>query len=379
MAEKIATTPASGAGFYLKWIALPVVAVIIAGGIVLAHDLSIRNQRDDLQKEAEQGRVVLVTRLQNDTGTRSITLPGEIHGFYETPIYAKISGYIKDMFVDKGSRVKAGELVATVESPETDQQVRNAKATYLLAKITDDRYQVLVSEAVISLQQADESHQTMLADLASWQSLVATQQYERVYAPFNGMITVRNLYPGALVATATAAGTTNPAVYQIATLKPLRVYVYLPQTFSPFVHDGDKSTVTVGEFPDRDYQGSITRHPSALDQSTRTMLLEVDLPNDDLSLYPGMFANVAIAVKASNGAPRVPDQALIFMDNQVYVPIVQNNRIHLVDVKLGFDDGITCEVSRGLKGDETVALGLGQAATEGEVIRPLIAKGDPGS
>jgi len=303
-------------------------------------------------------------------------LPGEIHGFYETPIYAKISGYVKQMFVDKGSLVKAGQLVAIIESPETDQQVRNAKATYDLAKITDDRQQILVSQAVIPRQTADESHLTMLADLATWKSLVATQQYERVYAPFDGMITVRNLYPGALVATGTASGTSNPSIYEIATLNQLRVYVYLPQTYAPFVRDGEQSVVTVNEYPDRDYNGTVTRHSSALDQGTRTMLLEVDLQNQDLSLYPGMYANVAITIQGSSGAPRVPDQALIFNGERVYVPIVQDNRIHLVDVRLGLDNGINCEITRGLKGDETVALGLGQAAVEGELIRPLMAKGD---
>ena len=106
------------------------------------------------------------------------------------------------------------------------------------------------------------------------------------------------------------------------------------------------------------------------------MLLEVDLQNPDLSLYPGMYANVAITVKGSNGAPRVPDQALIFNGERVYVPIVRDNRIHLVAVKLGLDDGINCEITHGLKGDEMVALALGQAAVEGELIRPLIAKGD---
>jgi RND family efflux transporter MFP subunit len=303
-------------------------------------------------------------------------LPGEVHGFYETPIYAKISGYVKQMFVDKGSLVKAGQLVAIIESPETDQQVRNAKATYDLAKITDDRNQVLVKNAVIPQQTADESHLTMRADLASWKSLVATQQYERVYAPFDGMITVRNLYPGALVATGTASGTSNPSIYQIATLNQLRVYVYLPQTYAPFVRDGEQSVVTVNEYPDRDYNGAVTRHPSALDQGTRTMLLEVDLLNQDLSLYPGMYANVAISIQGSSSAPRVPDQALIFNGERVYVPIVQDNRIRLVDVRLGLDNGINCEITRGLKGDETVALGLGQAAVEGELIRPLMAKGD---
>lgn len=374
MAERIATRTASGPGFYIKWIALPLIAMIVAAGIVLAREISLRSQRGNLEKEAARGRVVLCTKLHGETAARTITLPGEIHGYYETPIYAKISGYVKDMFVDKGSHVKAGQLVATIESPETDQQTRSSKATYDLAKITDSRNQVLVSQAVIPQQTADDSHMTMLADLATWKSLVAMQQYERVYAPFDGMITVRNLYPGALVATGTATGTSNPSIYEIATLKPLRVYVYLPQTYAPLVHDGDESTVTVNEYPSRDYNGSITRHPSALDQGTRTMLLEVDLPNQDLSLYPGMYANVAITVKGSKGAPRVPDQALIFNGEAVYVPIVEENRIHLIKVKLGLDDGINCEVTRGLKGDETVALGLGQAASEGELIRPLIAQ-----
>jgi RND family efflux transporter MFP subunit len=376
MAERIATKPASGPSFYIKWIALPLIAIIVAGGIVVARDLTVRSQRGNLEEEAARGRVVLCTTLHGEIATRTITLPGEIHGFYETPIYAKISGYVKHMFVDKGSYVKAGQLVATIESPETDQEVRNYKSTYDLAKITDARNQVLVSQAVIPQQTADESHLTMLADLASWKQLVATQQYERVYAPFDGMITVRNLYPGALVATPSAANTSNPSIYQIATLKPLRVYVYLPQTYTPFVRDGDESIVTVSEYPSRDYKGSITRHPTALDQDTRTMLIEVDLPNEDLTLYPGMYANVAITIKGSNGAPRVPDEALIFSGERVYVPIVRDRKIHLVDVKLGLDDGIHCQVTRGLKGDETVALGLGQAVTEGELIRPLMAKGN---
>jgi multidrug efflux pump subunit AcrA (membrane-fusion protein) len=140
----------------------------VAGGIVLARELSLRSQRGDLEKEAAQGRTVLCTKLHGETAARTIMLPGEIHGFYETPIYAKISGYVKQMFVvDKGSLVKAGQLVAIIESPETDQQVRNAKATYDLAKITDDRQQILVSQAVIPQQTADESHLTMLTDLAT--------------------------------------------------------------------------------------------------------------------------------------------------------------------------------------------------------------------
>ena len=136
-------------------------------------------------------------------------------------------------------------------------------------------------------------------------------------APFDGMITARNLNPGALVGSAAASGTSSSAIFEIATLKPLRVYLYLPQPFSPLVHDGDAAVVTVSEYPKRDFVGTITRHPAALDQSTRTMQVEVDLPNDDLALYPGMYANVTVTVRGAKQSPRVPDQALIFNNEDV--------------------------------------------------------------
>jgi len=216
----------------------------------------------------------------------------------------------------------------------------------------------------------------MLETLAAWKSNRATQSYERVVAPFDGMITARNLNPGALVGSASASGTSTPSLFEIATLKPIRTYVYLPQSLAPFVKDRDQATVTVGEYPERQYNGVITRHPSALDQNTRTMLIEVDLANEDLSLYPGMYANVAIRISGSNGAPRVPDQALIFDNDKVLVPVVSDSRIHLAEVRLGYDDGINCEVIRGLKGNETIALGMGQDAEEGELVRPLTVKGN---
>jgi membrane fusion protein, multidrug efflux system len=335
---------------------------------------AIRSQREDLVQQASRGQPVLVTQLILLPETREIMLPGEIHGYYETPIYAKIDGYIKTMQVDKGSRVRAGQLVATIESPETDQQTRNARATYDIAAITDRRYQELVKESVVPQQTADEYHAQMLEDYATWRQYVATQQYERVFAPYDGMITVRNLHPGALVGSASAANTSTPAIYEMATLKPLRVYVYLPQPLSPFVRDGDRAVVTVSEYPDRDFVGTVTRHPEALDQNTRTMQIEVDLPNHDLALYPGMYAMVKITIHGSKQSPKVPDEALIFNNDETFVPIVRENRIHLVKVTLGLDDGINCEVTRGLSGDETVALGMGQTAQEGELIQPVRLK-----
>jgi membrane fusion protein, multidrug efflux system len=360
--------------FHALWIGLAVLVLIVAFGVVIVRGAAIRSQREGLVQLTSRGQRVLVTQLIRLPETREILLPGEIHGYYETPIYAKINGYIKTMLVDKGSRVRAGQLVATIESPETDQQTRNAKATYDIAAITDRRYQRLVRAQVVPQQTADQSHAEMLESYATWRSYVATQRYERVLAPYDGMITARNLNPGALVGNASASNTSTPAIFEMATLKPLRVYVYLPQPLSPFVRNDDKAVVTVSEYPDRDFVGTVTRHPSALDQNTRTMQIEIDLPNDDLALYPGMYATVKITIRGSKQSPKVPDEALIFNNDETFVPVVQDNRIHLVKVTLGLDDGTNCEVTRGLKGDETVALGMGQTAHEGELVQAVSFK-----
>jgi RND family efflux transporter MFP subunit len=362
--------------FHALWLGLAAVVLVAAFGVVMVRGEAIRSQREDLVRQASRGRPVLVTQLIHLPATREILLPGEIHGYFETPIYAKINGYIETMLVDKGSRVRAGQLVATIESPETDQQTRNAKATYDIAAITDRRYQELVKAEVVPQQTADEYHAQMLEDYATWRQYVATQQYERVFAPYDGMITVRNLDPGSLVGNNTASNTSTPAIYEMATLKPLRVYVYLPQPLSPFVRNGDRAAVTVSEYPERDFVGTVTRHPEALDQNTRTMQIEVDLPNDDLALYPGMYATVKITIRGSKQSPKVPDQALIFDNEDTFVPVVHDNRIHLVKVTLGLDDGTNCEVTRGLSGDEIVALGMGQAAHEGELVQPVSFKKD---
>jgi RND family efflux transporter MFP subunit len=361
----------AGRFFYVAWVGLAVVTLITALAVVTVRGQSVRSQTNLLEQQAAQGQPVLVTSLVGRPETREISLPGEIHGYYETPIYAKIPGYLKTMLVDKGSRVRTGQLVATIESPETDQQTRNAKASYELAAITDRRYQALLRQQVVPRQQADQTHALMLETYANWQSLIATQKYENVTTPFDGMITTRNVNPGALVGSAAATGTSSPAIFDIATLKPLRVYLFLPQPFAPLVRDGDAAVVTVSEYPKRDFVGTITRHPAALDQSTRTMQVEVDLPNDDLALYPGMYANVRVTIQGAKQSPRVPDQALIFNNEDVLVPVVRGNRIHLVKVELGLDDGINCEVIRGLEGDETIALGMGQTAHDGELVQPV--------
>jgi RND family efflux transporter MFP subunit len=159
----------------------------------------------------------------------------------------------------------------------------------------------------------------------------------------------------------------------MATLKPVRVYVHMPQDDAAFVKDGNPARITVSQLPGRTFSGAVTRHPEALMNDSRTMLVEVDLPNDDLLLLPGMYAHVEIAISGSSGTPLVPDDALVFSNGKVYVPTVKDNRIHLAEVALGQDDGIHCQVVHGLEGNEMVAINLGQAARDGQVVRPQLA------
>jgi RND family efflux transporter MFP subunit len=357
-----------GTLLYLGWIGAVVLVLIALGGLVLARDLQISQQTGELQHQQDLGPLVMVAPVERAPMKRTITYPGNVHGFFESAIYPKVAGYVKSMLVDKGMRVKQGQLLAVIVSPELDQQVANALATYRIAKLTDDRFQRLVRAQVVPQQTADESHATMLADKAQWDSLRAQQGYERVLAPFDGVVTGRNLDPGALVAMATAqAGAVS--IVTMATLKPVRVYINMPQDDAVFMRDGDAARVTVTQFPNRAFTGTVTRHPEALLTSSRTMLVEVDLPNDDESLLPGMYAHVDISLNGNSGAPMVADDSLVFNGGSVFVPVIANNHVRLVKVKLGLDDGIKSEVVEGLTGNEMVAINLGQVARDGQLVR----------
>ena len=360
-----------GSRFYLGWFGFAALVLLGLAVLLITRSVSLSRQNDRLREEAAQGPRVLVTHVLHQPDKREVTLPGDIHGFFETPVYAKVSGYLKSVLVDKGERVTAGELIATVDSPETDQQVANAKADLEFKTVENRRYGDEVLYDAASQEEADQAKANYLQAQATLRQMKALQGYERVTSPYDGIITARNLDPGALVASAMSSNTSVTPIFTLATLSPLRIYVQLPQVESPFVKNGDKATVTVQEFPGREFNGSVTRHPAALANATRTMLIEVDLPNRDGPLLPGMYAHVTINVSSTGGAPLVPDQTLIFNDTKVFVPVVRDGRIHLAQVTLGFDDGINCEIVKGLSGSELIALNVGQSAQEGEVVRPL--------
>jgi membrane fusion protein, multidrug efflux system len=365
------TAKPSGKLFVVGWIGAIAIVVIATAGLVLARELWIGRQTSELAQQAEAGPHVLVAKLGRTPAVRDVTLPATTRGLDETEIYAKVPGYIKTLLVDKGDHVHPGELLATIESPETDQQVRNALAAYRIAKITDDRNQILVSQAVIPQQTADESRATMLQTKATLEQSIALQAYERVTAPFDGIVTDRYVDPGHLIPEATSSTSLADAIIAVAQMKPLRVFSYVPQNIALFIRNGDSATITVNEFPRRKFTGAITRHPEALSPDSRTMLVEVDLPNTDEALFPGMYGSAEFVVSIPAGAPLVPDEALIFRDGKVFVPVVKDNVLHLTQVQLGYDNGVAVEVPTGIDPDALVALNVGQSAHDGEAVQPV--------
>ena len=366
------SVPAPGGFFFAGWIVAIIVVLIATAGLVLARELWIGRQTSALESENEAGPHVLVSQVSQAPATRDLKLPATIRGFDETDIYAKVPGYLKTLKVDKGDRIHKGQLLAILTSPELDQQVANARANYNLALITDQRNQALVHAQVIPQQTADESHGAMLQAKATLAQDVANQQYETITAPFDGIVTARYIDPGHLVPANISPGTPGSgAIISISRYKPLRVFTYVPQNIAPFIRNGDAATITAAGYPGRKFTGTITRHPDALSPDTRTMLVEVDLPNEDQALYPGMYATAEFTVAMGTGAPMVPDDALVFRDGKVYVPVVRNNQLHLAEVTLGYDNGQTVEVLSGINPSDKVAVNVGQAARDGENVQPV--------
>lgn len=370
--RKTYTPPPTGKFFVAGWIAAVIAVVALTAGLVLARELWLGRQSSELEREYQQGRRVLVTRVIHGPRTREIRLPATIHGFTETSLYAKVAGYLKNINVDKGDRVVAGQVLAILDSPELDHQVQNARATYQLQKLTDRRIQMLLRSGVTSQQAADESHAAMLEAKASLDQLVATQAYEVIKAPFAGLITARFVDPGALIPQSTTPSAGGTPIVAMATMTPLRIYADVPQSFAPFIKDGDRAKVTVAEYPQRMFQGAVTRHSDSLNADTRTMRVEVDLENRDLALMPGMYAIVDFAVALPMGVPMVPDDALVFRGDKVYVPVVREHRMHLAEATLGYDNGVAVEITSGVGEDDVVAISVGQSAREGEIVQPVL-------
>ncbi len=363
-----------GRRFRAGWLVAVMVVCVATAAVVLARDLRLRRQGELKEQEATEGRRVLVTRPQHGAGNRTLEVPATVRGFDEAPVYAKISGYLKRILVDKGDRVTEGQVIAELESPEVDQQVANAQAAYVLQQATDARTQELVRTGIVAKQNGDETRSALKQAEATLAQLKATREYEQIRAPFDGVVTARNVDPGALIPQATGSTVGTPIV-TVASVATVRVLADLPQSAAPRIQVGDPATITVVEYPGRDFTGAVSRRAEALRPATRTMLVEVDVPNDDRKLYPGMYATARFTMTRAEGPPTVPDDTLVFRGGEVYVPVVRDSRLVLAKVTLGYDDGRTVEITAGIEPDEMIAMNVGQSARDGELVRAMPLEG----
>jgi len=351
-----------------------IVIVVLTTGLVLGHDLIVKRQTSQLAARAQQGRNVLVAKVFQPPTSRTISLPATIHGYIEAAIYAKVSGYLKQIDVDKGDRVQRGQVVAILDTPDLDKQVADAKANYWLQSVTNTRELMLLRQGVIAQQEADTARATMLQAKATYEQLLAEQGYKNITATIDGIVTARYVDPGALIPQATTSASGTPII-SVATLSPLRVYAEVPQSLALWVKNGDAATITTYELAGRQFKGTVIRHPEALDTASRTMLAEVDLQNTDRALMPGMYAKLDITVDAAaTSGSMVRDDALVFRDGKTYVPVVRDGHLHLIAVKLGYDNGQLVVVEGDIHDDDLVALNVGQAAEDNEVVHPVYAQ-----
>jgi RND family efflux transporter MFP subunit len=325
---------------------------------------------------------VNVARPRQGAPQMEIVLPGNMQAFTDSPVYARTNGYLKKWYVDIGGRVKVGQLLAEIETPEVDQQLQQArsqlntaKANYNLAQITSKRYQELKGTDSVAQQDVDNAFGSERANAATVSAaeyqvryLEQLESFKNIYAPFDGIITVRNTDVGHLINS--GAGTTAAELFHIAAIHTLRVYINVPQQFSPAAKTGLPATLTLQQFPGRQFKGQLVRTANAIDLATRTLLVEVDVDNPTGELLPGAFAEVHLAVPS--GAPTfiLPVSALIFRAQGLQVGVVRDgNHAQLANIILGRDFGSEVEVVSGLQADDQVIINPPDSLISGEEVR----------
>ena len=336
-----------------------------------------------LSKETVQSAVpvVDVVRPKGNAPSQALVLPGQTTSFTDTPIYARANGYLKKWYVDIGAKVKKGELLAEIETPELDAQLRQARADLVtaeanskLAAITAHRTEDLLKSQSVSTQERDNAAGAYAADQAivtSRQADVARleelQSYEKIYAPFDGVITARNTDIGDLITA--GSGTRNSELFRMQATGTLRIYVAIPEVYTPQVHIGAEPTVTLDEYPDQAFQGTLVRTDEAINPLSRTLLAEVDVDNSQGKLLPGAYTFVHFALHAHPGSVTVPSNTLLFRSEGLRVGVVRDGKVQLVPVKIGRDYGDRVEVISGLKNTDAVIVNPSDSLTSGVTVK----------
>jgi len=377
---------AAGRGKILIGAALLV--LITAGAVTF---LNRNTESDALAKETEAVRVptVAVVQPQSEPGNDELVLPGNLQAFEESPIFARTNGYLLRWYKDMGSKIQKGELLAAIDTPEIDQELSQArasreqiKAALELAKISADRWANLRKSDSVSQQEADQQasgYQQALANLAAADAnvrrLEQLESFKNVYAPFSGVLTRRNVDPGALINS--GAGVAGKELFDIARVDPLRVYASVPQAYAPNMKVGMKANVTLQEFPGQKFLGTVVRTADAIDPATRTLNTEVDVPNKDGKLLPGSFGQVHFATGTSVPRITIPVNAMLFRAEGPRVAVVdKDGKVHLRPISIGRDFGATLEILDGLDVSDQIVINPSDSLEEGQKVH--VAKPNAG-
>jgi RND family efflux transporter MFP subunit len=325
--------------------------------------------------------IVDVTHPEGGAPDEQLVLPGSTQAFTDSTIYARTNGYLKKWYFDIGARVKQGDLLAEIETPEVDQQLRQARAdlataqaTLKLADITAKRSENLFKTLSVSQQERDNAVGALDADQAVVQSrqadvarLEQLQSYERVFAPFDGVVTARNTDIGDLI----DAGASSPTreLFHMAAVKTVRIYVAVPEIYARVAQAGAATAVTFDEFPSETFAGTVVRNAHAIDSASRTLNVEVDVDNDKGEIMPGAYGFVHFTLPDAAHGLTIPANTLLFRREGLQVGVVRDGKAKLVAVKIGRDFGDTVEVVSGLKATDQVILDPSDSLVSGTPVR----------
>ena len=373
--------PVAKRRFSRRWWVLLAVLIIGAG----TFHFGIRPRLDaraDLKKETATHNVtsVSVTKPKTTSGSQELILPGNLQAFSNTPIYARTTGYLKRWYADIGKKVKAGELLAEIDAPELDDQLQQAKADHATAQAnfnfaqsTAVRWEALLKTDSVSKQEADEKRNDMAARKAVLEAsrynvlrLEKLQSFKKIYAPFEGVITARNVDVGTLIDAGSAPA---KEMFHIASTKRLRVFVNVPQSSAREVNPGMTAELTLAEFPGQRFKGIFARSSQSIDAATRTLLSEVDVENEKGELLPGSYAQVHLKLSTEHAALIVPVNTLLFRPEGVMVAILQADHAVLTPIKLGKDYGSEVEVVSGLAATDSIILNPSDSLVSGAQVK----------
>src|SRR6202521_1163567 len=366
-----------------RWLGLAI-ALIAVAALLVSGILSRVRARTTLKAETAQVALTAVSVVtpKQTAPADEIILPGNVQPFITSPIYSRTNGYLKKWYFDIGARVKQGQLLAVIETPEVDQQLQQARSNLLtaqanleLASITKTRYQGLLKSNAVAQQDVDNAvgafnanRAIVEADKAAVEQYSALVSFEKVYAPFDGVITARNTDIGDLINSGSAGGVKTD-LFHIAQPGTLRVYVNVPEEYSQGIKSGMTADLSLAEFPGQKFHGKLVRTADAINLTTRTLLSEIDVANPKGTLLTGSYAEVHLAVPTQASTFLLPVNTLIFRSEGLRVGIVKDGKVALTPVTPGHDFGNVIEIVSGLKANDQVVINPPDSIISGQGVQ----------